>query len=59
MKLLRDRTPDPSERSRFVAEAKTLARLNHPNLVTILDAGVSDDHPYLVLELVVSNLSAT
>ena len=58
VKLLRDRTADPSERNRFVAEAKTLARLNHPNLVTILDAGVSDDHPYLVLEVVIgSNLS--
>ncbi len=53
VKLLRDRTPDPSDRARFVAEAQTLARLNHPNLVTILDAGISDEHPFLVLELVV------
>ena len=52
VKLLRNRTPDPSERARFVAEAKTLAKLNHPGLVMILDAGVSDDHPFLVLELV-------
>jgi serine/threonine protein kinase len=53
VKLLRDRTPDPTDRARFVAEAQTLARLNHPNLVTILDAGISDEHPFLVLELVV------
>jgi hypothetical protein len=53
VKLLRDRSPDPSDRARFVTEAQTLARLNHPNLVTILDAGISDERPFLVLELVV------
>jgi serine/threonine protein kinase len=53
VKLLRDRAPDPTDRARFVAEARTLARLNHPNLVTILDAGTTDEHPFLVLELVV------
>jgi eukaryotic-like serine/threonine-protein kinase len=52
VKLLRDRTPDPVDRARIVDEAQTLARLNHPNLVTILDAGVSDERPFLVLELV-------
>lgn len=52
VKLLRERAPDPTERARFVAEAQTLARLNHPNLVAILDAGVSDEHPFLALELV-------
>lgn len=59
VKVLRDRAPDPTDRARFVAEAQTLARLNHPNLVTILDAGVSGEHPYLVLELVTgSSLAA-
>jgi serine/threonine protein kinase len=52
VKMLRERTADPSDRERFVAEARTLARLNHPNLVTILDAGTDEEHPYLVLELV-------
>jgi tRNA A-37 threonylcarbamoyl transferase component Bud32 len=55
VKLLRDRTPDPMERHRFVAEAKTLARLNQANLVTILDAGISEDHPFLVLEIVIGS----
>ena len=59
VKLMRERTTDTSERARFVAEAQILARLNHPNLVTILDAGISDEHPFLVLELVLgSSLSA-
>ena len=60
VKLLRDSAPNAIDRRRFLAEAKTLARLNHPNLVTILDAGTSGEHPYLVLEVVNgASLSAT
>ncbi len=36
---------------RFEQEAKTLAALNHPNVLTIHDAGVHDGAPYLVSEL--------
>jgi hypothetical protein len=36
---------------RFEQEAKTLAALNHPNVLTIHDAGVHDSAPYLVSEL--------
>ncbi|MEO8451084.1 MAG: serine/threonine-protein kinase [Gemmatimonadota bacterium] len=36
---------------RFVQEGTVLARLNHPNIARLLDAGVSDTgQPYLVLE---------
>ena len=52
VKILRDVADDPSARERFAAEARTLAGLNHPGLVTVLDAGTSDDHPYLVMEFV-------
>jgi serine/threonine protein kinase len=38
--------------SRFGAEAQALARLSHPGLVGIYDAGVAADRPYLVMELV-------
>ena len=52
VKLLRDTTEDESDRLRFTAEARTLARLNHPGLVMLLDAGINAERPYLVLELV-------
>jgi eukaryotic-like serine/threonine-protein kinase len=52
VKLLRAITPDSDDRARFEAETRTLARLNHPGLVTVLDAGTEGDLPYLVMELV-------
>src|SRR3954453_12792384 len=44
-------TPD-SDRTPFRDEAKILAALDPPNLVTILDAGLCDDVPYLVMDLI-------
>jgi serine/threonine-protein kinase len=37
-------------RERFLREARTMGRLNHPNIVTLLEFGVEGDTPYLVLE---------
>jgi hypothetical protein len=42
---------DPSLLERFAAEARTNARLDHPNLVHVLDFGIEPE-PYLVLEFV-------
>jgi hypothetical protein len=39
------------QRARFEREAKALASLEHPNIVSVMDYGVSDDQPYLVMEL--------
>jgi eukaryotic-like serine/threonine-protein kinase len=36
---------------RFEREAKALASLGHPNIVSITDYGVADELPYLVMEL--------
>ena len=42
---------DPSLLERFAAEARTNARLDHPNLVAVVDFGI-DPEPYLVMEFV-------
>src|SRR5256886_14766758 len=43
---------DPGYRERFQQEARSPARLRHPNLLEIFDFGYDDDLAYLVLELV-------
>jgi formylglycine-generating enzyme required for sulfatase activity/serine/threonine protein kinase len=45
-------TSDAVRTERFFREAEILARIRHPNVVTIHDAGVTEDgRPYLVMEL--------
>jgi tRNA A-37 threonylcarbamoyl transferase component Bud32/uncharacterized membrane protein YgcG len=43
---------DPVALRRFTDEARALARLSHPGLVPIFDAGIDDDRPYLVMRLI-------
>jgi eukaryotic-like serine/threonine-protein kinase len=40
----------PDQRERFRAEARAIARLHHPNIVTIHAIGDHADQPYLILE---------
>src|SRR5947199_2313906 len=49
--LPKDFAADAGRLRRFEQEAKTLAALNHPNILTIHDAGVYQGAPYLVSEL--------
>jgi serine/threonine-protein kinase len=46
---------DPDRLRRFEQECRTLAALNHPNILTIHDAGVHEGAPYLVSELLDGN----
>ena len=39
-------------RERFTREARAAGRLAHPGIVTVFDAGVEGDTPYLVMEFV-------
>ena len=43
---------DPVRRQRFEFEARTVAALNHPNIVAIYDVGVEDGVSYIVSELI-------
>jgi serine/threonine protein kinase len=53
IKMMRpDVTGGTAGLARFVGEARSLADLQHPNIVQIHDVGVHDNRPYLVLELV-------
>ncbi|NEN77518.1 protein kinase domain-containing protein [Nocardioides zeae] len=52
VKVLSDVDDDERAHERFVAEARLLARLHHPRLVTVLDAGTVDGRPHIVMELV-------
>src|SRR4029434_7935377 len=49
--LPKDFVADPDRMRRFEQEAKTLAALNHPNVLTVFDAGAHEGAPYLVSEL--------
>jgi len=53
--LPKDFATDPDRLRRFEQEAKILAALNHPNILTIHDAGVHEGTPYLVSELLEGN----
>ena len=45
------RTDSTEGRAAFVKEARQLARLQHPRIVTVFDAGVEGEHRYIVSAL--------
>ncbi len=52
LKLLRQMPDSGSEVAfdRFLREYELIAKLDHPNIVTIYDLGVADDHAYIAME---------
>jgi eukaryotic-like serine/threonine-protein kinase len=42
---------EPERLRRFEQEARAVAVLNHPNILTVFDVGAHEDAPYVVMEL--------
>ncbi|MGH2621503.1 MAG: protein kinase domain-containing protein, partial [Anaerolineales bacterium] len=52
VKLLSESGLGTEGRERMLREAQAIAKLNHPNIVQVHDAGQLDGTPYIVMELV-------
>ena len=52
IKALHDDAPlDEKSKQRFMNEARAVASLGHPHIVSVYDLGVEGDTPYIVMEL--------
>ena len=52
VKILHETSLGSQGRARLLREAQSAARLNHPNITAVYDAGETDNAPYIVMELV-------
>ena len=52
LKVLHDKVESGDAEQRLLREAQAMARLSHPNVVTVHDAGMKDDRPYVAMEFV-------
>ncbi|HEY5947595.1 MAG TPA: serine/threonine-protein kinase [Kofleriaceae bacterium] len=52
IKVMQDGTLNEASRKRFEREAMAMAKLEHPHCAHVLDVGVHDDSPYVVMEFV-------
>ncbi len=53
IKLLKeDFQDDPEVRERFIREARSVAKLRHPNIVIVHDVGEDDGRPFMAMEYI-------
>jgi len=52
LKLLHAESSEPTLRSRLLREARAMARLRHPNVVTVYEVGTDQNRDYIAMELV-------
>jgi serine/threonine protein kinase len=48
----REMSEQPDQLQRFRQEARAVAKISHPNVVAVIDAGEDGGHPYIVFEYV-------
>src|SRR6201985_438448 len=48
----REMSEEPDQLERFRQEARAVAKISHPNVVAVIDAGEAGGHPYIVFEYV-------
>src|SRR5436309_15363521 len=49
IKILQTRLTD-EDNEKFLQEARTIANLVHPNIIKVLDFGLQEDTPFLVMD---------
>ena len=52
IKMLSTYSGDDSAKARFLVEARAVAKLNHPNIISIFDVGEENGRPYFAMPLV-------
>src|ERR1043166_442811 len=52
LKFISAMEPDPGARRRFLVEAQAIARLQHPNVVSIYRIGEVQGRPYIAYEFI-------
>jgi len=52
LKVLHDKVEGADAEQRLLREAQAMARLSHPNVVTVHDAGMENGRPYVAMECV-------
>ena len=50
LKILRQSIANPQELRRFMAEARTVAKLQHPNVVQVFETDIFESFPFIALE---------
>ncbi|MEM6291442.1 MAG: serine/threonine-protein kinase [Myxococcota bacterium] len=52
LKVLGEDTQDETSHARLLREAQTMARISHPNVITVHDVGFVDERLFIAMELV-------
>jgi eukaryotic-like serine/threonine-protein kinase len=55
LKFISSRNPSTAARERFLVEARAIARLSHPNVVSVFSIGEIEGRPYIAYEFVPGN----